>query len=111
MTKLSKVMVIFIGNEISNTSSNPSWSSLHFTNAFEKGMNPFILPTAMDKQDRLIFFSWLNKSIEGKLWIQTSFILLKYWPCVDSVTSMYLGKMPKYMQGTLLQKTGKLKYR
>ena len=46
------VMVIVIGNEIRDLSSNPGKTtciSLH-TNALEKSMNPSLLPSAVGKQ-------------------------------------------------------------
>ena len=41
------VMVIVVGNEHGDTSSNPGRDWLHFHIALGKGMNPIILPPAM----------------------------------------------------------------
>ena len=43
------VMVIIVGNEHGNSSSNPGRDWLHFTNALGKGVNPIILFPAMGK--------------------------------------------------------------
>ena len=43
------VVVIAVGNEHGDTSSNPGWYWLHSTNTIGKGMNPIILPPAMGK--------------------------------------------------------------
>ena len=43
------VVVIAVGNEHGDTSSNPGWDWLHCTNTLGKGMNPIILPPAMGK--------------------------------------------------------------
>ena len=44
-------MVIVVGNERGNTSSNPGETDYisHNTNTLGKGMNPIILPPAMGK--------------------------------------------------------------
>ena len=42
-------MVIVVGNEHSDTSSNPGRDYLHFTNTLGKGMDPIILPLAIGK--------------------------------------------------------------
>ena len=44
------VMVIVVGIEHDDTSSNPGRDCIsHSTNTLGKGMNPIILPPAMDK--------------------------------------------------------------
>ena len=43
------VIVIVVGNEHGDTSSNPGRDWLHFTNTLGKDMNPIILPLAMGK--------------------------------------------------------------
>ena len=43
------VVVIAVGNEHGDTSSNPGRDFSHSTNTLGKGMNPIILPPAMDK--------------------------------------------------------------
>ena len=43
------VMVIVVGNEHGNTSSNPGPGLLHFYIGLGKGMNPIILPPVMGK--------------------------------------------------------------
>ena len=44
------VMVIVVGNEHCDTSSNPGRGSIsHSTNTLGKGMNPIFLPSAMGK--------------------------------------------------------------
>ena len=44
------VVVIAVGNERSDTSSNPGWDCIsHSTNTLGKGMNPIIVPPAMGK--------------------------------------------------------------
>ena len=45
------VMVIVVGNGLSDTSSNPGrdWVFLRSTNTSGKGINPSILPPAMGK--------------------------------------------------------------
>ncbi len=48
-------MVIVVGNEYGDTSSNPG----HCTNTLGKGMNPIILPPAMGKQQGRLGFSAL----------------------------------------------------
>ena len=48
---------------------------LHRTNTLGKGMNPIILPPAMDKivgQTRFFSLGEATSLGEGKLWIQTS---------------------------------------
>ena len=42
-------MVIVIGNEYGDTSSNPGKDWLYSTNTLGKGMDPIILPLAMGK--------------------------------------------------------------
>ena len=48
MEGTSGIMVIVVGNEHGDTSSNPGRDWLHFT-YIGKGMNPIILPPAMEK--------------------------------------------------------------
>ena len=43
------VIVIVVGNEHGDSSSNPGRNSLHFHIALGNGMNPIILPPAMGK--------------------------------------------------------------
>ena len=69
------VMVIVIGNEHGDTSSNPRRDCIsHSTNTIGKGMNPIILPPAMGKIEGQIRFFSLGKATslgERKLWIKT----------------------------------------
>ena len=72
----SGIMVIVVGNGHGDTSSNPwrVWLFQHCTNTLGKGMNPIILPPAMDKiVGHTRFFSLCEATSigEGKLWIQT----------------------------------------
>ena len=49
LTGARGVIVIAVGNEHGDTSSNPGRDWLHSTNTLGKGMNPIILPPAMGK--------------------------------------------------------------
>ena len=71
-------MVIVGLNELSDPSQiqNEAVCISHSVNTLEKSMNSTILSPAIVEQTGFFIFGW-ETSLEGKLWIQTSCILLK----------------------------------
>ena len=81
-------------NVLGNSNSEGAVYNSHSAYILEKGMNPTILPTAIDKQSsRLGFFNLgISTALRTeKLWIQTCSAPLKSWTYAASYLSRGVG--------------------
>ena len=80
---------IAVRNGTGNPNSNPGQSCLHFSLCYclwkkNKSICSPLSYGEIIRQTEFFSLGWTTSLREGKLWIQTSFALLKNWLCVTS---------------------------